>query len=118
VSSALLWAGRAIGAVCGAGVTGLWLVAIWFPSVGLTLSGISLVVAFAMVLIAVVAVIAAVRGQGVVLLLVFFASFFPVGAYLLTVGHWLRWIGVLDLGYAVAGALLWWRGRVAHAEEA
>jgi hypothetical protein len=82
----------------------------WFPTAELTLAGLALLVAFLMLLFAVVATIAAVRGHMAVLLAMFCVSFFPVGAYLLSVAHWIRWIGVLELGWALA-ALLLWRGR-------
>jgi len=35
-------------------------------------------------------------------------SFFPVGAYLFGIPHGLRWIGVVDLGFLVAGLMIWY----------
>lgn len=102
----MVWAGRVIGSVCGAAAALAWSFAMWVPSAGLTLSGVSFVVAFAMALLALFAAIAAVRGHYTVLTLMFLASFFPVGAFLLTADHWLRVVGVLDLGFLTAAALL------------
>jgi len=41
------------------------------------------------------------------LVLLFLASFFPVGAFLLPTDHWLKWVGWVDLGLLVAAVLLW-----------
>jgi type VI protein secretion system component VasK len=59
-----------------------------------------------MMLFAIFAVIASVRGHGLALLIMFIMSFFPVGGYLFGIPHWLRWIGVLDLGFLMAGLML------------
>ena len=83
-----------------------WLVAMWFPSSNLTLSGASFVVAFVMALLAIAVVLASVRGHATVLVVLFFTSF-PVGAFLLTVPHWIHWIGVLNIGYLIAALLIW-----------
>jgi len=98
--------GRALGALVGATASVLWVCAIWFPSGGLTLSGASIVVAGLMALLAIFAVIASVKGHGLVLLGVFVASFLPVGAYLLGLEHWLRWVGALDALLVPAGLLI------------
>ncbi|MCR4300808.1 MAG: hypothetical protein NUV51_04290 [Sulfuricaulis sp.] len=99
--------GQVIGAASGIGACGSWLVAMWFPSSDLTLSGASFAVAFMMALLAIGAVIASIRGHSSVLMVLFFASLFPVGIFLLTVPHWLQWIGVLNLGYLMAALLIW-----------
>jgi len=59
-----------------------------------------------MMLFAIFAVIASVRGHGLALMIMFIMSFFPVGGYLFGIPHWLRWIGVLDLGFLVGGLLI------------
>jgi hypothetical protein len=59
-----------------------------------------------MMLFSIFAVIASVRGHGVALVVMFIMSFFPVGAYLFGIPHWLRWIGVTDLGFLVAGLMI------------
>src|SRR5690606_13642207 len=44
--------GKVIGAACGAAAALAWSFAMWVPSAGLTLSGVSFLVAFAMALLA------------------------------------------------------------------
>ena len=101
------WLGRALGVVCAAGLASAWAFALWVPSAGLTLTGISVVTALLLVAFAVFAGIAAVHGHAVVLVLLFLASFFPVGAFLLPTAHWLKWVGWVDLGLLMAAILIW-----------
>jgi hypothetical protein len=101
------WAGRSLGALSGAAVAVLWMLALWLPGSGEMLSGISFVVALLMALIALFVVIASLHGHSLVLVVAFVASFFPIGVHLAGVDHWLSWIGRLNLGYLVAGGLLW-----------
>ncbi len=98
--------GLLIGAASGAGASLLWSVAIWSPVSELNLSGISLVVSILMIVLAMAAVIGSWQQHGGVLIVLFFTSFFPVGLYLLVAPHWLRWVGVCNLGYLVAGLLI------------
>lgn len=108
---ALFFAGRALGVVAGAMAAVLWVLAIWLPSSGLTLTGIEFVVALLMALAALFVVIASVHGHSLVLIVAFVASFFPVGFYLLGVDHWLSWAGRLDVCYLLAGGLMWFGRR-------
>jgi len=100
------YAGRAIGAVSGAGVAVLWMLGMWVPDTGLELTGINFVVGMLMALFALFAAIASVRGHAVVLVVLFVASFLPVGLALIGADHWLAWIGRLNVGYLVAAALI------------
>jgi drug/metabolite transporter (DMT)-like permease len=77
------------------------------PAAGLTLPGSSAVGALMFAAFALFATIASVRGHATVVVLLFLASFFPVGASWIRLDHWLRIVGWLDVGLAVAGALLW-----------
>src|SRR5687768_11509750 len=99
--------GRALGALCGAVLAFSWAFALWVPTAGLTLAGVSVVTALLLTVLALFAVIASLKGHPTVLVLLFLASFFPVGAFLLKVDHWLRWSGWIDLGLLAAAALLW-----------
>lgn len=101
------YAGRGIGAVSGALVAVLWMAGIWLPDIGTAMTGLSFVVALLMALLGLFAVIASVRGHAAVLLVLFAASFFPVGLALLGAEHWLGWAGRLNVCYLVAGALIW-----------
>lgn len=99
--------GRALGALCGAALAVIWAFTFWVPSAGLTLPGTSPIGALMFTAFALFATIASLRGHATAVVLLFLASFFPVGASLIRIDHWLRIIGWLDVGLAVASALLW-----------
>jgi hypothetical protein len=105
------FAGRALGALSGAVTSILWMYAIWFPSPEISMSGVSVAVAWLMAMLAIFAIIASVKSHPVVLFVAFLASFLPVGAYLLYVRDWPRWIGVLNLALLAASILLWQSAR-------
>jgi len=71
-------------------------------------------VAMLMAILAIIAAIAAYHGHGIVLMVLFFASFFPIGVFLLGVPGWMRVIGVLNAGYLIAGLVAW---RMPHTNE-
>lgn len=98
---------RGLGALCGAALAVLWAFMFWMPAAGLTLPGTSAVGALMFTAFGLFATIASVRGHATVVVLLFLASFFPVGASLIRIDHWLRIVGWLDVGLAVASALLW-----------
>lgn len=112
MSNVLFMLGQGIAALCGAAAGVAWAFAMWVPSAGLTLTGFSFVVALLMALLALFAVIAAVRGHAAVLVILFLASFFPVGAVLMTADHWLQWVGRADLGFLAGAVLMWLGGRL------
>lgn len=102
------YAGKIIGTASGVAACGLWLWALGTPQGTFSLSALNIAIGVLMMLIAIFAVIASVRGHGLALLVMFIMSFFPVGAYLFGIPHWLRWIGVADLGFLVAGLMIWY----------
>jgi hypothetical protein len=110
----LSWLGRAVGALTGALLSVAWSFAIWVPTQGVALTGFSFVVALLMAAFALFATIASIKGHFVVVVLVFLASFFPVGVALITADHWLQWIGRLDFGYLIAALLMWAGARGAN----
>jgi hypothetical protein len=103
--------GRTLGALSGAVTSVLWMYAVWFPSPGISMSGVSVAVAWLMAVLAIFAIIASVKGHPVVLFIAFLASFLPVGAFLLYVNDWPRWIGVLNVGLLLASVLIWQSAR-------
>jgi hypothetical protein len=111
MAKAINWFGRALGLTCAAVLASAWAFALWVPSAGLTLSGVSVVTALLLVAFALFAGIAAVHGHGAVLALLFLASFFPVGVFLMPTDHWLKWVGWVDLGLLVSAVLIWVTGR-------
>ena len=110
---ALNTVGRGIGVLCGALLAVGWAVVIWVPTAGLTLSGVTFVTALLFAMGALFATIASLRGHAVVVLLVFIASFFPVGFSLIGADFWLQWVGWLDLGLLAAAVLMWTTRRAA-----
>ena len=98
---------RGLGALCGAALAVIWASAFWVPAAGLTLPGTSAIGALMFAVFALFATIASVRGHATVVVLLFLASFFPVGASLIRIEHWLRIVGGLDVGLLVASVLLW-----------
>ena len=109
-SAAARQIGRGLGALAGAAVAVLWLLAIWTPASGELLAGIGFVVALLMALIGLFVVIASLHGHTVVLLIAFVASFFPIGFHLFVAEHWLSWVGRLNVAYLLAALLLWLGG--------
>jgi len=116
LAKAVNWFGRALGLLCAAGLGGAWAFALWVPSAGLTITGISVVTALLLVLFALFAAIASFHGHGAVVALLFLASFFPVGVFLLRVDHWLKWVGFVDLGLLAAAVLILVTRRAAAAQ--
>jgi ABC-type glycerol-3-phosphate transport system permease component len=100
------WLGRGLGVVSAALLASAWAFVLWVPAAGLTVTGISVVTALLLVALAVFAGIAAAHGHAVVLALLFLASFFPVGAFLIPTDHWLKWVGWIDLGLLAAAVLI------------
>ena len=110
------WLGRALGAVCGFVLAGIWAFALWVPSQGVTLAGTSVVTALLLLALALFAGVAALHGHGAIVALFFLASFFPVGAFLMPTGHWLKWVGYIDLGLLVAAVTIWLTAKHAAAQ--
>ena len=108
--------GRALGALAGAIVSVLWMYAIWFPTDALGMSGASVAVAWLMALLGIFGTIAGVRGHAGLLFVVFLASFLPVGAYMLYVTGWPRWIGIADCALLAASTLIAYGARPAGRE--
>jgi len=65
------------------------------------------VVALLLAVLALFAVIASIHGHATIVVLLFLASFFPIGAFLMSADHWLRWVGWVDLGLLLAAGLMW-----------
>lgn len=95
--------GKFIGIMSGIGACASWTVAMWIPDPSLPLSGIAFFVALLMAILAIIAVIASIHGHGIALIVLFFASFFPIGLFLLGISGWVWVIGILNLGYLISG---------------
>ena len=79
----------------------------WSPTPALHLSGFGFAVALMMAMLAGIAVLAAFHGHGVTLIVLFFASFFPIGLFLMGEADWVGVIGILHLGYLLSGLIAW-----------
>jgi len=99
-------AGRIIGMISGAVSCLLWTATIWDPAAGFTLSTASFAVVLLMLLIGAVVVVASIKANSTMLLVLFVVAFLPVGLYLIGVPYWIRWVGLSNLGYLLAGLLL------------
>ena len=99
--------GKAIGMVSGSAACVAWMVAMWSPTPALHLSGFGFAVALMMAMLAGIAVFAAFEGHGVTLIVLFFASFFPIGLFLIGEAGWVGLIGILNLGYLLSGLIAW-----------
>ncbi len=98
--------GQITGVVAGTLSCLLWIATIWDPTSPFLFSPASFAVVFAMILIAIIAVIASIKGNSTMLLVLFVVAFLPVGLYVIAVPHWIRWVGLANLGYLAAGLLL------------
>lgn len=65
-----------------------------------------MLVVFLMILIGVLTVIASIKGNSTMLLVLFFVAFLPIGLYVIAVPHWIRWVGITNTGFLLAGLLL------------
>lgn len=107
MANAINWIGRILGVLCAAALAMAWAYTLWVPAAGLSLSGVSVIMALALVAFAVFAGIASAYGHAVVVVLFFLASFFPIGAFLMEANHWLKYVGWGDLGLLAAATLMW-----------
>jgi hypothetical protein len=98
---------KTIGVTSGSATCVCWVLVIWFPLPELPLTGIAFIGALLMIMFSILAVIASVHGHGRVLILLFAASFFPIGLYLIGDPDWVRVIGILNFGYIIAGVVAW-----------
>jgi len=105
-SQLALKTGRLIGVVAGSLSCLLWIAALWDPSSPFSFSPASMLVVFLMILIGVLTVIASIKGNSTMLLVLFFVSFLPIGLYVIAVPHWIRWVGITNTGFLLAGLLL------------
>jgi hypothetical protein len=100
--------GRFLGALSATVASFMWVFGMWMPSTQSVLSGWSFAVGFLMLMFSIFGVIASIRGHGNVMLAMFLGSFLPVGAFLLQSNHWLRWVGVANIGLLVAALATKW----------
>ena len=113
--------GKLIGFVSGGVAALMWNQLMWFGGVessqilpGFVVSKWSqpfpvFVVAMIMVILSIAVVIAALREHHRALVILFIISFFPIGISLFTAEHWIKWVGFVNIGFLIAGILMWRR---------
>ena len=100
---------RYVGVVSSGGAAVLWVLVMWLPSAREVLGSWSpMVVGVILMFLAIIGALAALRGHANAMLGLFLAAFLPVGGVLIWANHWMRWIGVLNLLYLVAGMIVRW----------
>ncbi len=99
--------GKTIGIASGLGACVAWTVEMWAPTPTLHLSGFGFAVALMMAMLAGIAIHAAFHSHGITLIVLFFASFFPIGLFLIGEAGWLGVIGFLNIGYLISGLIAW-----------
>lgn len=106
--------GQLTGIIAGVITAMLWMLVMWDPTGVFTFStgnfavlAGSFAVIFVMVILSVIAIVASLKGHGGVLVVIFAVSFFPIGLWVLAIPHWIHWVGLSNIGFLMAGVLLW-----------
>ncbi len=100
-------AAQLIGALVSAVTALIWLGVMWLPSEREVLGHFGVVGAVVMLFVAILGVIAALRGHGNFMLALFLAAFLPIGAFMLwTTAPMYRLLGLLNLAYLAAGIVV------------
>ena len=103
----LFKSGQITGMSAGAITALLWMLALWSPDAAFSFNIASMAVILTMVILAVVAIVASLKGHAAVLIVIFGVSFFPVGLYVLGIPHWIQWVGLANIGFLLAGLMIW-----------
>ena len=99
--------GQTIGIVSGAVAAILWMMSLWSPETSFTFNIASTAVVLFMMVLAVIIIVASLKAHATVMIVIFGISFFPIGLYVLGVPHWIQWVGMANIGYLLAGVLIW-----------
>ena len=99
--------GKLIGIVSGSIAALMWTQAMWMGGIEWSQPIPVFFVAIVMLVLSIAVVIASVREHHRALVILFAISFFPIGLYLFTVDHWINWIGAMNIGFLLAGVLMW-----------
>jgi hypothetical protein len=99
--------GQITGIISGAVASLLWMMSLWLPETSFSFGIASMAVILIMIVLAVIVIVASLKGHSTALIVIFGISFFPVGLYMLGVPHWLQWVGLANIGYLFAGVIIW-----------
>jgi hypothetical protein len=99
--------GQFIGIVSGAVAAILWMMSLWAPDTSFTFNIASTAVVLFMIILAIVIIVASMKAHATVIVVAFGISFFPIGLYVLGIPHWIQWVGLANIGYLLAGVIIW-----------
>ena len=96
-----------MGIIAGSITALLWMLALWLPDASFSFNIASMTVIVLMIITAITAIVASLKGHAGVLIIIFGVSFFPVGLYVLGLPHWIQWVGLANIGFLFAGIVMW-----------
>ena len=99
--------GQTLGVSAGGITASLWMYYLWGPSTLSSFNVGSMGSVFLMIILAVIAIVASLKGHAMVLFVIFGISFLPIGLYLLGLPLWIQWIGLSNIGYLLSGLIIW-----------
>ena len=99
--------GQLTGIIAGVIASLLWMMTLWIPDASFSFNIASMAVVLLMIILAIIAIVASLKGHAAVLIVMFGISFFPIGLYVLGIPHWIQWVGLANIGYLLAGVIIW-----------
>ncbi|MGK0297593.1 MAG: hypothetical protein ACI9XC_001203 [Gammaproteobacteria bacterium] len=99
--------GQLTGIIAGAVASILWMMTLWVPEASFSFNIASMAVVLLMIVLAIIVIVASLKGHSTVLIVIFGISFFPIGLYVLGIPHWIQWVGLANIGYLLAGVIIW-----------
>jgi hypothetical protein len=99
--------GQFIGIASGSFAAILWMMSLWAPDTSFTFNIASTAVVLLMIVLSIIIIVATLKAHATAMIIIFGISFFPIGLYVLGVPHWIQWVGLANIGYLMAGVLIW-----------
>jgi len=99
--------GQFIGIASGSLAAILWMMSLWAPDTTFTFNIASTAVVLLMIVLSIIIIVATLKAHATAMIIIFGISFFPIGLYVLGVPHWIQWVGLANIGYLMAGVLIW-----------
>ncbi|MGY8815418.1 MAG: hypothetical protein ACKVHQ_12005 [Gammaproteobacteria bacterium] len=98
--------GQLTGIIAGSAASILWMMTLWVPEASFSFNIASMAVVLLMIVLAIIVIVASLKGHSTVLIVIFGISFFPIGLYVLGIPHWIQWVGLANIGYLLAGVII------------
>ena len=83
------------------------MMSLWAPDTTFTFNIASTAVVLLMIVLSIIIIVATLKAHATAMIIIFGISFFPIGLYVLGVPHWIQWVGLANIGYLMAGVLIW-----------